>query len=245
MRREDFQRAYMGEWEVAVTLERPAEQTRQYPFVLAHGKYFDSSVWLADGEFIDRMSKVRQRTGVQAALAAAGHQTYAFEIPGHESFPNTRSIGPELTDPSTFYETFLGRLGVGPVIGVFPSQSGPNVAFPVLRQNPGVLAGVVLVAPVETGDFSAGLGQWDEVPTLVVWAKDDPVASPDQAELVAGQSSRAAIAMFEDGGHAPYLEHPTEFADALAWFGEDPVSAADRLADFPAAPGLQAYARAA
>jgi pimeloyl-ACP methyl ester carboxylesterase len=58
-----------------------------------------------------------------------------------------------------------------------------------------------------------------EVPTLIVWGRDDmlvPVADAEGFEHLIGENAHSVI--FEDTGHLPMLERPTRFNDLLRSF---------------------------
>jgi pimeloyl-ACP methyl ester carboxylesterase len=58
-----------------------------------------------------------------------------------------------------------------------------------------------------------------EVPTLIVWGRNDMLIPADDAEMfehLIGDNARSVI--FEDTGHLPMLERPTRFNELLASF---------------------------
>jgi pimeloyl-ACP methyl ester carboxylesterase len=58
-----------------------------------------------------------------------------------------------------------------------------------------------------------------EVPTLIVWGRNDmlvPAADAEAYEHLIGENAHSVI--FEDTGHLPMLERPTRFNDLLRSF---------------------------
>lgn len=70
------------------------------------------------------------------------------------------------------------------------------------------------LAILEQTDLRAGLADV-RVPTLVVHGSHDRLAPPAAGEYLAAQLPRARLLRMEGAGHAPFLSHPTQFADAV------------------------------
>lgn len=61
------------------------------------------------------------------------------------------------------------------------------------------------------------LSQRVEVPTRLLWGRNDPVFQPDSAEASAARCKSGSVRYFE-GGHWPFHEHPEAFSQQLlAW----------------------------
>ena len=56
------------------------------------------------------------------------------------------------------------------------------------------------------------------VPTLVIWGRQDIVTPPEAADEFASKIKGAKLVWFDRCGHAPMIESPAEFADALSHF---------------------------
>lgn len=69
-----------------------------------------------------------------------------------------------------------------------------------------------------------------DVPALVLWGREDPVAVAAIAEALAGEIPGARLRWLEGVGHYPMLEAPGPFADALVGFlaGHERRPAAER-----------------
>lgn len=66
-------------------------------------------------------------------------------------------------------------------------------------------------------DFSARLGGI-EVPTLVLAGSHDAVVPLEESGIVAANLRAGRLAVIEDAGHVPMIEHPAETASAIvAW----------------------------
>lgn len=70
------------------------------------------------------------------------------------------------------------------------------------------------LAILEQTDLRAGLADV-RVPTLVVHGSHDRLAPPAAGEYLAAQLPCARLLRMEGAGHAPFLSHPTQFADAV------------------------------
>ena len=57
-------------------------------------------------------------------------------------------------------------------------------------------------------------------PTMVLWGRQDQITLPEAAEQFADEIPDAELVWIEQCGHAPMIERPAEFADALLRFGE-------------------------
>lgn len=57
-----------------------------------------------------------------------------------------------------------------------------------------------------------------QAPTLLIWGKQDIVTPPEAADQFMSLLRDARIVWFDDCGHAPMIEKPTEFAQALLDF---------------------------
>jgi pimeloyl-ACP methyl ester carboxylesterase len=57
-----------------------------------------------------------------------------------------------------------------------------------------------------------------QVPTLIVWGRDDKVTPPAVAESFKRQIANAQLCYIDDCGHAPNLEQPAVFAELLRDF---------------------------
>ena len=57
-----------------------------------------------------------------------------------------------------------------------------------------------------------------ELPTLIVWGRDDKVTPPAVAEEFKRKIAHSRLEYIEDCGHAPSLERPAVFADLLRRF---------------------------
>ena len=62
-------------------------------------------------------------------------------------------------------------------------------------------------------------------PTLLVWGRQDRITPPDVAEEMARGISRSELVWLDECGHAPMMEHPREFAQAVGRWWERTVTA--------------------
>jgi pimeloyl-ACP methyl ester carboxylesterase len=59
-----------------------------------------------------------------------------------------------------------------------------------------------------------------DVPALVVWGERDRLISPQHGSAYVSGLPNARLAIVPDAGHFPYVERPSEFADAVGEFLE-------------------------
>lgn len=202
---------HLASHDIVFERREPVESTSpdRVPFLFAHGKFFNSDIWL--------------ETGTLDTLAQEGHTAVAFDVPG-EAFEKTRSRGPKPDDVPSFVAELCLGLDLDKPIGVFPSLSGPELALPYLysKTSPSLLRGMVLVAPVQTEELHIRpFLQWN-IPALVIWGSEDDVVPVENAFIVGSQFSHATVAIMEGGKHAPYVQNPDGFNKLLALFGENP-----------------------
>lgn len=57
-----------------------------------------------------------------------------------------------------------------------------------------------------------------DVPTAIIWGRQDPRSKVDNAIAAAGRIPRCRLSIIEDCGHLPYLEQPQQFNDFVASF---------------------------
>lgn len=79
-----------------------------------------------------------------------------------------------------------------------------------LRGNPRVIAGFALALT----DYSDTLGQM-QAPTSILWGRDDRIAPLRVGQVLADALPAAELSVFDDTGHAPMLERPDAFNEAL------------------------------
>lgn len=85
-----------------------------------------------------------------------------------------------------------------------------------------LLAGTVFSATAMIRGFEV-LSQWSSVdrlgefrgPVLLLWGRDDVMCSLPQAGRIQRMLPQAELAVFDDSGHFPWLESPSEFFAAL------------------------------
>ncbi|MEL7471873.1 MAG: alpha/beta hydrolase [Planctomycetota bacterium] len=93
-------------------------------------------------------------------------------------------------------------------------------AHAALRERGGARAMVRLSKTARRDNLEARLGDV-RVPTLLIWGREDVVTPPSAAELFMDKLPDARIRWLDRCGHAPMLESPDAFADALLDFVDD------------------------
>ena len=77
------------------------------------------------------------------------------------------------------------------------------------------MQGVVL-----TPDHAAQLGEID-VPTLILWGKQDAMFSREEVERLARMIPDATLKVYPESGHAVHWERPEQFVRDLEAFMKD------------------------
>lgn len=200
-------------WQLEVVAISPEEPTAKAPYLFAHGKAFNSELWM--------------ETGIAQRLAEAGHHVVAFDVPDDE-FSASRSEGHLAGQPALLLKGLLGEMGLARPIGVFPSLSGQRIGFPVLEKSPEMLAAAVLPAPVGADAFTPA--RTVPLSALIIWNEGDAITPVDNALTIASEFDRPVVALADGNMHSVFAQYPERFADLLTWYGEDPDGANSRTA---------------
>lgn len=166
------------------------------PVVLLHGASFRATTW--------------QQIGTLARLAEAGYRALAVDLPGFGESPGA------VVDETIWLADLLEQLDVERPVVISPSMSG-NYSLPLLVNHPEQLSGFVAVAPVGISTY-AGRLPGNPVPLLAVWGENDDLIDPCNADLLVRDGAKAKKVLLPDAGHAPYMNDPAAFHEALLEF---------------------------
>lgn len=100
------------------------------------------------------------------------------------------------------------------------SENDIERAFSELSSRSGARAMVKLSRSARRNHLGAKLGQI-KAPTLLIWGREDIVTPPEAAEGFRAAIPGSKIVWFEKCGHAPMIECPEQFADAMLRFTGD------------------------
>jgi abhydrolase domain-containing protein 14 len=166
------------------------------PVVLLHGASFRAQTW--------------QDIGTLEVLAEAGYRAIAVDLPGFGESP------PAEADFSTWLGELLDQLRIGPPVVVSPSMSG-RFTLPLVTDSPERVSGFVAIAPVAIPAHADKLGRLT-APILAVWGENDHLIPQSHADLLVQRAPRAAKVVIPAAGHAPYMNDPATFHQALLEF---------------------------
>lgn len=153
---------------------------------LLHGRAFTSATW--------------EELGTLEALAAAGARALAIDAPGFGDTPA------EACAADAVVATVIDAWSLERPVVVAPSMGG-QLLWPVLREQPERLGGVVLVAPANTERLVDELDAC-AVPALVVWGGGDRLLPPSWAERLAARFTDARVVVLDGARHPAYLDAP-------------------------------------
>ena len=100
------------------------------------------------------------------------------------------------------------------------SESDIERAYKELSSRSGARAMVKLSRSARRNHLGTKLGQI-KAPTLLIWGREDIVTPPEAAEGFRASIPGSKIVWIERCGHAPMIECPQQFADALLHFAKD------------------------
>lgn len=166
------------------------------PVVMLHGASFSAATW--------------KRIGTMRALAEAGFEVVAVDLPGYgESEPSR-------TAPENWLHSLLDALGISRPVIVAPSMSG-QYALPLVTGEPARVAAFVAVAPVCLMQYRDRLPRI-AVPVLAVWGEKDRLIPQEQADMLVQSVKRGQKVVITGGSHAPYTSDPETFHKVLLTF---------------------------
>ena len=166
------------------------------PVVFLHGASFQAETW--------------REIGTLAEVAEAGFRALAVDLPGFGQSPGAP------VDPEKWLAELLDQLGIPAAVVVAPSMGG-RYSLPLLAREPGRFSGFVAVAPVPIPKYAEKL-RGAAVPVLAVWGERDTLVPLAHADLLVGRMPQARKLVVPGAGHAPYMNDPAAFHDALLQF---------------------------
>jgi abhydrolase domain-containing protein 14 len=159
------------------------------PVLLLHGHDHDASLW--------------KTLGTLERLSVMGCRAMALNLPGFGESDDIR------ISPNVLLAEILPALQIERPVVVAPSLSG-RYALPLVHRNPGMVSGLVAVAPVNSAEYVPRLGCL-KLRTLVVWGEKDARYPVSLGEALAGAIDGARMVVLPDARHACYMDSPDLF----------------------------------
>eukprot|EP00051_Salpingoeca_urceolata_P017571 m.241061 g.241061 ORF g.241061 m.241061 type:complete len:313 (-) comp18993_c0_seq1:2731-3669(-) len=182
-----------------------ARKKHSCPVVLLHGARFSAATW--------------EKTETLKALAAAGYESYAVDLPG-----SARSQGKvAMAYRAAFMQALfvaLGLEGRAPAL-VSPSMSG-SFSFRFLQAHPEALAAFIGVAPVDNAELHDDTLHTLPMPVYMVYGQKDAAGARVSKRLAT--APKGATLMIPRGTHPCYLDNPKLFNSKLIEFLDKAVA---------------------
>ena len=174
------------------------EQGTGTPMIFCHGARFNARTY--------------EDSGTMQVAADSGYRAISIDFPGYGKSENLSA------DLFSFISEFMDAMKLEPSVVLGASMGGEAVVG-FATKFPDKVKALVLVGAVGVTEMESDLSKISQIPTLLIWGKNDAISAPSNYEIIMRYNKSAE---FSNIGrqHACYLDDEKGFNDRIKEFLE-------------------------